>query len=203
VEPSTGSRCRTGTVEDRPLDETALVARAKEGDTDAYAELVTMHQTIAFRTAWVITGSAAEAEDAAQEGLLKAYRALGRFREGAPFRPWLLAIVANEARNRRVAAARRERLGRRVRDEELAVEERRPGGAVPSPEAALLDAEQRAQVLGAIAGLPQRYRLVVSCRYLLDLSEAETAAALRLRRGTVKSRLSRALERLREEIGDV
>ena len=161
-----------------------------------------MHQTIAFRTAWVITGSAAEAEDAAQEGLLKAYRALGRFRLGAPFRPWLLAIVANEARNRRIAAARRERLSRRAQDEERAVEERRPGGAVPSPEAALLHSEQRTRLLDAIAELPERYRLVVACRYLLDLSEAETAGALHVRRGTVKSRLSRALARLREEMSD-
>ena len=202
MEPRPGRGCKTSTVEDRPLDEKDLVARAKEGDTDAYADLVRVHQTIAFRTAWVITGSAAEAEDAAQEGLLKAYRALGRFRLGAPFRPWLLAIVANEARNRRVATARRERLSRRVQDEERAVEERRPGGAVPSPEAALLDSEQRAQLLDAIAELPERYRLVVACRYLLDLSEAETAAALHVRPGTVKSRLSRALARLRAEMSD-
>jgi RNA polymerase sigma factor (sigma-70 family) len=160
-----------------------------------------MHQTIAFRTAWVITGSAAEAEEAAQEGVLKAYRALGRFRPGAPFRPWLLAIVANEARNRRVAAGRRERLTRRVQNEHE-VEERRPGGAVPSPEAALLDSERRARLLEAIGRLPERYRLVVACRYLLDLSEAETATTLRVRRGTVKSRLSRALARLREEVSD-
>lgn len=202
MEPDTGSGCTTSTVEDRPLDERDLVARAKEGDADAYAELVRMHQTIAFRTAWVITGSAAEAEDAAQEGALKAFRALGRFRTGEPFRPWLLTIVANEARNRRVAETRRERLALRVRDDERAVEERRPGGAVPSPEAALLDSERRAQLLDAIAELPERHRLVVACRYLLELSEAETAATLRVRRGTVKSRLSRALERLRKELGD-
>ena len=160
-----------------------------------------MHQTIAFRTAWVITGSAAEAEEAAQEGLLKAYRALGRFRPGAPFRPWLLTIVANEARNRRVSAARRERLTRRVQDEGAA-EERRPGGAVPSPEAALLDSERRRRLLDAIGELPERYRLVVACRFLLDLSEEETATTLGVRRGTVKSRLSRALARLREEVAD-
>ena len=201
MEPGSDPGCRTSTVEDRPLDETALVARAKEGDADAYAELVTKHQTMAFRTAWVITGSAAEAEEAAQEGLLKAYRALGRFRLGAPFRPWLLTIVANEARNRRVATTRRERLTRRVQ-EDGAAEERRPGGAVPSPEAALLDSEQRRRLLEAIGELPERYRLVVACRFLLDLSEEETATTLGLRRGTVKSRLSRALARLREEVAD-
>jgi RNA polymerase sigma factor (sigma-70 family) len=202
VEPRAARGGRRGTVEDRPLDETALVARAKEGDPDAYAELVRQHQTIAFRTAWLITGDAAEAEEATQEGALKAYAALGRFTAGRPFRPWLLRIVANEARNRRVAQARRDRLAARIAHEPQAVEERRPGGAVPSPEAALLDAERRSELLARVARLPERDRLVIGCRYLLELSEQETAAALRWRRGTVKSRLSRALDRLRAEVTD-
>jgi RNA polymerase sigma-70 factor (ECF subfamily) len=183
-------------VVDRPLEERELVARAKRGDAQAYGELVELHQTIAFRTAWAITGSAADAEEAAQDGFVKAHRALGRFRLGEPFRPWLLTIVANEARNRRVSSARRERLALR------AAEERRPGDAVPSPEAALLGRERSESLLAAIDGLPEDARLVVVCRYLLELSEAETASVLGLRRGTVKSRLSRALERLRGELGD-
>ena len=182
------------TVEDRPLDERTLVARAKRGDVAAYERLVERHQTIAFRTAWLITGSEADAEEAAQDGFLKAYRALGRFRESAPLRPWLLKIVSNEARNRRAAAGRRERLWLR------AVEERRAGDAVPSPEAALLDSERRAQLLAAMARLRPDDRDVIACRHLLELSEAETAAALDCPRGTVKSRLSRALGRLQVEI---
>ena len=67
------------------------------------------YQDVVFRTAYLVAGEAAEAEDAAQEALVKAYYALGRFQSGAPFRPWLLTIVANEARNRRVAASRRAR----------------------------------------------------------------------------------------------
>ncbi len=182
---------------DPPLeDEGRLVSRAKRGDGDAYARIVRAHQTIAFRTAWLITGSAPEAEEAAQDAFIKAHRALGRFHDGAPLRPWLLTIVANEARNRRTAAARRERLAVR------AGEQRRPGDAVPSPEAALLDGEQRAGLLAAVERLPERDRLVIACRYFLELSEAETAAALGCRRGTVKSRLSRALDRLRGEMGD-
>jgi DNA-directed RNA polymerase specialized sigma24 family protein len=82
-------------VEDRPPPEQELVARAKRGELDAYEEIVRMHQTIAFRTAWVITGSAADAEEAAQDAFVKAHAALDRFREGSPFRPWLLTIVAN------------------------------------------------------------------------------------------------------------
>jgi RNA polymerase sigma factor (sigma-70 family) len=181
-------------VEDRPLDEEKLVARARRGDLDAYEEIVRTHQTIAFRTAWVITGSAADAEEAAQDAFVKAYGALSRFRAGAPFRPWLLTIVANEARNRARAAGRRERLALR------GAEERRPGGAVPSPEAALLVTERREELLEALGRLSESDRKAIACRYFLELSEAETAAALDCARGTVKSRLSRALDRLRAQM---
>ena len=184
-------------MEDRPPQEAELVARAKRGELDAYEEIVRRHQAIAFRTAWVITRSAADAEEAAQDGFVKAHAALGRFRDGSPFRPWLLAIVANEARNRVRGAGRRVRLAQRV------AEERRPDDAVPSPEAALLDSEQRDQLLAAIERLPAPAREAITCRYLLDLSEEETAAALDCPRGTVKSRLSRALERLRLELEEV
>jgi RNA polymerase sigma factor (sigma-70 family) len=181
-------------VEDRPPNDNELVARAKRGEVEAYEEIVRRHGSIAFRTAWVITGTAADAEEAAQDAFVKAHRALGRFREGAPLRPWLLAIVANEARNRVKSAGRRERLTLRV------AEERRLGGAVPSPEAALLGSEQREQLLGAIAELSEADRQAIACRYFLELSEQEAAAALGCARGTVKSRLSRALGRLRERM---
>jgi len=181
-------------VEDRPPHEAELVARAKRGEPGAYEEIVRRHQTIAFRTAWVITGEAADAEEAAQDAFVKAHAALGRFRDGSPLRPWLLTIVANEARNRIKASGRRERLALRV------AEERRPGGAVPSPEAALLDSERRDELLTALAGVSETDRQAIACRYFLDLSEQETAAALGCARGTVKSRLSRALGRLRERM---
>ena len=179
---------------DRPLEETELVERARRGDLRAWETIVRTHQGIAFRTAYVLAGNAADAEEAAQDGFVKAYRALGRFRRGAPFRPWLLRIVANEARNRRRSAARRERLSLR------AAAEARPGDAVPSPEAALFARESQEQLLAAIERLSEDHRDAIVCRYVLDLSEDETAAALGVRRGTVKSRLSRALERLREEL---
>src|SRR5438105_8918723 len=100
-------------VEGRPLDDTALVERARNGDVNAYEALVQQYQELAFRVAYQVTGDAADAEDAAQEAFVNAYYALGRFRPGAPFRPWLLRIVANEARNRRTAARRRTVLAER------------------------------------------------------------------------------------------
>jgi RNA polymerase sigma factor (sigma-70 family) len=183
-------------VGDRPLAaDDDLVARARKGDTRAYGALVEEHQTLAFRTAYLLTGSAADAEDAVQDAFVKAYKALGRFRRGAPFRPWLLTIVANEARNRRRSAGRRERLALRAAEDPLS------GGAVPSPETVVLAAEQRETLLAAVEDLREEDRLVLSCRYFLELSEEETASVLGWRRGTVKSRTSRALDRLRERLG--
>lgn len=166
------------------------------GDVNAYTELVRMHEQIAFRTAHLITGDAADAQEAAQDGFIKAYRALWRFRAGAPFRPWLLRIVGNEAINRRRSSGRRAGLAQRIADD------RTSGGAAPSPEAAVLAAERRATVLAAMDELTEPHRLVIACRYLLELSEEETAAALGCRRGTVKSRLSRAMEQLRLKVED-
>jgi RNA polymerase sigma-70 factor, ECF subfamily len=179
-------------VVSRPHDESALVERARRGDEQAYEELVRAHQGIAFRTAYLLAGNASDAEEAAQDGFVKAYRALGRFRAGSPFRPWLLQIVANEARNRRRSSGRRAALSLRAAAEESS------GDAAPSPEGALLAGEDRERLLDAVNGLREEERLVIACRFFLELSEEETAAALDVRPGTVKSRTSRALAHLRE-----
>jgi len=182
-------------VVSRPPTEEELVERARSGDGAAFAALVSPQEEIAFRTAYLIVRNAADAEDAVQAALVKAWRALPRFRRGAPLRPWLLSIVANEARNRRRAAGRREGLAVR------AAHELPSGGAAPSPEGRLLAAEERAELLAALERLREEDRDVLSCRYLLELGEEETAQVLSLRRGTVKSRTSRALDRLRAELG--
>jgi RNA polymerase sigma factor (sigma-70 family) len=184
-------------VVSRPPTEDELVGRARDGDHAAFAALVRSHEEIAFRTAYLITRNAADAEDATQTSLTKAWAALPRFRRGAPLRPWLLSIVANEARNRVRASGRRDGLVLRVAGES-------PHGDEPSsPEARLLAAEERSSLLAALDRLGDDDRLILSCRYLLDLGEVETATALSLRRGTVKSRTSRALDRLRAELGRV
>lgn len=154
------------------------------------------HQDLVFRAAYLICGNATDAEDAAQEAFVKAYYHLARFQSGAPFRPWLLTIVANEARNRRRSGARRSGLALR------ASALRATDTAEPSPEAALLAQEERALLLAALDRLRPEEGLAVACRYFLDLSEAEMAATLGCARGTVKSRLSRALGHLRQIIGD-
>jgi RNA polymerase sigma factor (sigma-70 family) len=181
-------------VEGRPPDDVALAERAKRGDERAFEELVRMYQAIAFRTAYLLTGSAADAEEAVQTGFLNAWRALPRFRRGAAFKPWLLRIVANEAHNRRRSEQRRGEL--RLR----ATAARPREDAAPSPEGAALGREEREVLLKAVEQLSERDRAVVTCRYFLELSEEETAEVLGVRRGTVKSRTARALERLRAEV---
>ena len=179
-------------MEAAPERETDLIERARHGDASAFESLVRAHQAVAFRTAWVASGGADDAEDAAQEGFMKAFAALPRFRPDASFRPWLLTIVANEARNRRRSATRREALA-------LRAPEAAAGAATfePSPEDAILATERRTALLDALRRLPDADREVISYRYLLELSEVETAAALDIPVGTAKSRLSRAMDRLR------
>lgn len=168
------------------------MARVRAGDRDAYAELVVRHAPMALRTA-ALLGAGGDAEDVVQEAFVKAYAALGRFRSGAPFRPWLLRIVANEARNAHRATARRAAREQRAWEASEPLLLARPD----DPADALLSVERQQAVVRALAQLSPPLRRVVTFRYLVGLDEAETAAVLRLPRGTVKSRSHRALARLR------
>ena len=172
-------------------DEAALVRAARDRDVDAFAELVRRHQRTALRTARAV-GAGEAAEDAVQEAFVSAWGALDRFDDARPFRPWLLAIVVNEVRNR-------QRLWRR-RDELLRGFGHRLGPQEPvAGEEAAEQSEQRRLVSQALARLPEKQRVVVTLRYLLELTEDETATALGWPKGSVKSRLSRALGRLHSD----
>jgi len=181
------------TVEGRPLEDAELIALARTGDVAAYEDLVRRYQDVALRTAHLVCPEA-DADDAVQDAFLKAHAALPRFREGSPFRPWLLRIVTNEARNRRRSSGRRRSLALR------AAEVDPPGATAPGPERMVIAAEARTELLAALATLRDDDREVLGARYFLDLTEAEAADALGLPRGTVKSRTSRALGRLRDAL---
>jgi RNA polymerase sigma-70 factor (ECF subfamily) len=140
--------------------------------------------------AWLIVRDAGEAEEAVQDAFVKAWYALPSFRPG-PFRPWILRIVSNEAKNRVRSARRREDLA--LRAGAVRVEE-----STPSPEIAVLAREDAAMLARALGRLSERDRLVIAYRYLFDLSEAEIALTFGVRPGTVKSRLSRAMSKLRD-----
>ncbi|MFF5520894.1 RNA polymerase sigma factor [Streptomyces coeruleorubidus] len=182
----------------RIVDEAAVIARVRAGEPEAYAVLVRTHTGIALRAAAAL-GAGADAEDVVQQAFVKAYCALGRFRDGMTFKPWLLAIVANETRNTVRRAARQ----RTLADREAALVKAEP--LIPEsadPAVATLEAERRAALLAALEKLSEEHRLVVTYRYLLEMDEPETAQALGWPRGTVKSRLSRALRKLARLLPD-
>ncbi len=194
--PGTGGVKRgnssTMTTERTEPSDIDLVARARAGDDAAFGALVGRYQTAALRLAAAITGSVDEAADIAQEAFVKAHRSLPRLADAAMVRSWMLRIVANEAKN-----YLRGRDRRRQRDE-------RYGSwmvaAVPDPEATALDADDARGLGLALGRIGVRDRQVIAYRYFAGLSEAETALAVGVAVGTVKSRTARALVRLRAEM---
>jgi RNA polymerase sigma-70 factor (ECF subfamily) len=170
------------------MTDAELVERTVSGDPTAFKELVSRYQTAAQRAAYVVGGPTV-VRDAVHEAFAKAFLTLHRLRAGEAFRPWLVAIVANEARNQRRSEGRREALVARLGH--------LPPAFAPSAEEAAVVAADRRTVLAAVNGLGDGDRMVIAYRYFLDLSEAETAQALGCAPGTVKSRLHRALTRLR------
>lgn len=180
------------------IDEATAVARARGGDLDAYEVLVVRFTAPAHRAA-ALLGAGADADDVVQEAFVKAYRQLGRYRGDAGFKAWLLAIVANETRNLIRSRTRRTGLLMRaaVREDPMPLE--------PDPAESAEATERRRFLVEQLRALDTRDREVLVCRYLMDLSEAETAMTLGLPKGTVKSRTARALARLRDRmpVGEV
>jgi len=176
------------------LDETTLIQRATNGEAAAWEPLMLAHQEPVFRLAYLFLGDADDAEDIAQETFLRAYRSLKHFDPARPLRPWLLSIAANLARNRTRSAARY-----------LAALTRSFRADPPKS----LDVEQHTaqnldatQLWNAVRQLPADDQQIIYLRFFLDLSTAETSQALDVAEGTVKSRLSRAVSRLRLIIKD-
>nr|WP_260407983.1 RNA polymerase sigma factor [Planomonospora venezuelensis] len=159
--------------------------------------MVARYSVLAHRTAAML-GAGDEAEDVVQEAFVKAYRHLASFRRDAPFRPWLLRIVANETHNLTRSRGRRAELA--VKLTGLVPAGADGAGDPGDPENAAVATDRRTRLLDAVRRLPERERHTVVCRYFLQLSEAETAQVLDLPLGTVKSRTSRGLARLREEV---
>ena len=176
------------------MDEQSLIARAQRGDLQAYDALVRQYEQLAFRAAYLVTRDEQEAADAVQDAFLRAYRALGSFKLGQPFRPWLMRIVTNLALNRVEATQRRTRMTERYTQEVIVSADN------PSPERELAKREQSERLLQAVGQLTPAEQTLISLRYFLELPENEVAEALNVPKGTIKSRLHRTLARLREII---
>jgi RNA polymerase sigma-70 factor (ECF subfamily) len=171
-------------------EEARLIALARQGQEAAWEEIVRHHQEAVFRLAYLIAGDAADAEDVAQSVFIRAYLKLDQYDDSRPLRPWLLGITANQARNKRRSIGRYWHMVGRFLDAHRAE-------TVTEPPADRADA---APLWQAVRRLPEASRSVVYLRYFLDLSEAETAEALNIAPGTVKSRAHRALKKLRRII---
>ncbi len=171
------------------MSEADLIARARRGDDAAWTTLVEEHQQPIFRLAYLLLGDSDDAEDVAQEAFIRAFHALDRFDETRMLRPWLLSITANLARNRRRSAGRfLNALARVVRGEvEVA-------GTLGERSGEQWEAGALQQ---AVRRLQHADQEIIYLRYFLDLSEAEMSQTLGIAAGTVKSRLHRAMNRLR------
>lgn len=174
------------------FDDDALVARVRAGDRDAFGTLVARHQRAALRVAAVVSGSTEEANDIVQEAMVKVFRGVDTYRGSSPVRSWVLRVVANEAKNNIRGRVRRLRRDDRAASRELRV--------VSGAELDALARLEHEELALALDRLRRADREVLGCRFVADLSEAETSEVLGIPRGTVKSRTSRALDRLRLEL---
>jgi RNA polymerase sigma-70 factor (ECF subfamily) len=169
--------------------ETRFINSARQGDTAAWEPLVRHYQTPVFRLAYLILGDSSEAEDVTQEVFIRAFLSLTQYDAERPFRPWLMSIAANLARNRRRSIGRYWAALRRYWQTEKITD------SINS------ESESEARRLWqAVRQLRPAAQEIVYLRYFLALSEAETAAALNIAPGTAKSRLHRALKQLRAVI---
>lgn len=175
------------------MNEIETIRRARQGDEAAWRVLVHNHQTAVFRLAYLLLGDPDEAEDVAQETLIRAYRHLARFDETRPLRPWLLQITRRQAANQR----------RSVRRYLAAVTRwwQNRGAQEALPVDTVADTMSNATLLWqAVRTLSKNDQEVIYLRHFLELSVIEAAEALGVAEGTVKSRLARAMARLRTVI---
>lgn len=165
-----------------------LVRQAQSGSEEAIEQLFRVHWPKAWRAAYLVVHDGPAAEDIAQEAFLAAIRSLDRFDRRRPFGPWLHRIVVNRA----IDFTRARSLRREVAADVEA------HGSAPEPPSPPYSPD----VVSALAALPPEHRAIVVMRYLLEFTPGEIAKALELPRGTVNSRLRRALDRLGTQLGE-
>jgi RNA polymerase sigma-70 factor (ECF subfamily) len=173
-------------------EEAVFIRQARQGSAAGWEALVKMHQEPVFRYAYLLIGDADEAEDIAQEAFIRAYQALGRFDETRPVRPWLLRITANLAHNHHRSAGRYLAALRRLAQAE-------PVSVMKTEDKAALNLQKNA-LWEAVQRLHESDQQIIYLRHFLEFSIEDTAAAANIAPGTVKSRLHRALTRLRSVV---
>ncbi len=173
----------------------SLVARAKEGDAEAFDGLMEATQTRVVSVAWRLLGSRDLARDAAQEVFLRVFRSLRRFEPGRDFHAWLYAIAVNVCRDLARQSRRRERFFARLEEGEEEIPRRPHLPAIA--ESDLILSERRARVRVALDTLSREQREALVLRDLEGLTSEEVARLLGTTAGTVRSRVSAARKKLR------
>ncbi len=173
-----------------------LVARARQGDVAAFERLIAAHQSKVYTFAFAFTGSPDVAQDLAQDALVKVYRSLGSFRFQSAFSTWLYSIVKNTYLDARKSRAGRER----ALEEPLTEREVADLQDAATAEERLLAKESRRTLLRALRQVPVAYRTVVALADVQGLGYEEIAGALGVPIGTVKSRLKRGRDALKDAL---
>lgn len=173
------------------MSEADQIELARQGDLGAWEALVNTHQQAIFRLAYLILGDPDDAEDVTQEAFLRAYYALGRFDTARPLKPWLASITANLARNHQRSFSRYWAAIQRWANDQT-----NPGVHLDNSEEHLGSQD----LWDAVRQLSLNDQQVIYLRFFLEMSEAETAQALGMPVGTVKSRQHRALVKLRKQM---
>lgn len=168
------------------------IQRAKEGDAQAFDQLIESHRDVMFRYAYLIVRDAHLADDVTQEAVLRIYRYIRQFDEAGSFRPWALQITRNVARNQNRARGRYKHMLSRL------INIRQP--QVVDVELLTHQQRQAQDLHRAVSQLPEAHQDVIYARYFLDLSVEECAIVLGIAEGTVKSRSHRALRQLKAVI---
>jgi RNA polymerase sigma-70 factor, ECF subfamily len=177
-----------------PAHERALIARARDGDTDAFEQLVTEHSARVFGALRRFGLDAQEADEVAQEVFLRAWRGLSKFEERSRFSTWLYRIAFNEAQRHRLRRPLPTTLNEAGDIDEIA---ELPDASASGPQAHTLDHEFQQVLARALVQLPPDLRAAVILRDLEGLSTEEAASATGVRQAAFKSRLHRGRMQLR------
>lgn len=187
--------------------EASLLARLRDHDLEAFEELVAHFERPVYSICFRLLNDAEDARDAAQETFLKIYRGLHSFRGESGLKTWVYRIAINQAMNQQRWWKRRRR------DETVSLELSRSdneltlgdslSGAAASPEDRAIESERERRIMGALAKVKKEYRVVLMLREIEELSYEEIAETLEISIGTVKSRIARGREELRQRMKEI
>ena len=181
-------------------DERKIIKKAAAGSADAFEQLLLKYQAPIYNLCLRMTGNPEDAADMTQEAFLKAWRSLSSFQFESSFSTWLYRLTTNTCLDYLRSLKRRPQCSLTVEDDEGEEQVLDVTDEAPTPEEALLSAEERSQLVHALSQLEASQRQIITLRVVNDLSYAEIAEILDVKEGTVKSRLARARDNLRKKL---